>query len=474
MPSLRQLLSQLDPDQLRALGQNRGVAMDNPNPQVLTPTNREAITRPRTVTQPVDQIPPKAVASIRDMMARQSQQPIQQSTTAINDTPPPMRQMQPEMNPLPTRPFSMGGQNVAGEEATFGSGEPFAADGRPRRTQMRDFIADDSQYLRDLENKPRNWKDKVVDTIRALDTNLNGRSASPPTRRERDITQAQGALGRDVAVNKAQTAAELSSLVPVELEDGSTVMVPRRGAGALQSQQQGIGTARARVSGYLDHLKTLKGDSQKKLTAQLFKTGALNTPEGMKYAAEVFGIPEGLQEAFIRGEHRDAVDDNGNFVDINRRTGASTDTGVTSYDKIKEDKRNERRDKNAVDAMERTRVIAASGAAKMGDVPELEKTQGMLNTYADEKEQEAADLADSNLRSDKDMAAKLKSEATQYRLHAASLGETIAKARGAQAGSTPAPASGRTIEGAVKAFTKKTRRAPTAEETAKMQAALKQ
>lgn len=413
----------LDEETLRALGVNRGQPLDNPNPQVLTPANQQAITRPRIATP--------AATSMRDMIAQQSQQPVAQPSD-VSQNPVPPRQMQSEMNPLPTKPFSIGGQNVAGEASPFGSNEePFAAD-RPRRTQMRDFISDDSAYLRDLENQPRNWKDKTVDAIRALGTNFNGQSASPPTKRERAIAQAQGTLGRDLTVDKAQTAAELGSLVPVQLEDGRIVMTPARSAGSLASQQQAVKTRNDSAAAHVARWKQMGRHEAVGDALRVYNSGGANDPETLKAISETLDLPSTLKPKFLAGEIMPQVDENFNVQLINKRDGSVVDTGVTSSQSALEQGRNTRRDKNAVDAMERTKVIAQTGAAKMGDIPELEKTRGMLETYADEKEQEAKDLADSQMKSDKEKAAKLQGEATQYRLHAAGLGEAIAKARGAQ------------------------------------------
>lgn len=421
MASLRQLLSQLDPDQLRALG---GQVMDTPNPQVLTPQNQQAITRPRTVSQ----LPPQATASIRDMMARQAQQPIGQPNTAINDAPQPMRQMQQTMN-LP-------------DETPFGSsGEPFRTD-RPRRVEQRDTVADDDAYLRDVESgvKHGGWKAKVLQGLENLNQQFNDKPRGR-TLREMQIAQGQGMLGRDMAVEKSRTASELSSLTPVQLEDGSTVMVPRRGAGKLASDQQRIGQMDAATKVRIDGLKSLDKRRRVQSAIQIYNSGGANNPATLSALSQALELPADLQAKFNAGEVVPQVDANGGVQLINKRDGSVVDTGVTSYETTKESGRNTRRDKNAVDAMERTRIIAASGAAKMGDIPTLEKNQAMLLTYADEKDEEAAELADDQTSGGKQKVAKLKDDATKFRLAAAEAGEVIAKARGAQSGSSPSGAT---------------------------------
>jgi hypothetical protein len=383
-----------------------GMPLSQQEPQTLTLQNQQAITRPRTV------VPTK----IRDMLTQQSQAPV----TTNSDVP----DTSPTMQPMRENPYP--------EFAPTVNGEPFGS--RPRRTQMRDFVADDSQYLRDLENQPRNWKDKTVDAIRALDQHFNGPSQGLPTKRERDIARAQSTLGRDLAVDKQRSDSALKDLVDVTLSDGTTVKVPARGAGALQSQQQNVAQRATMNKARIDRLKLMPTEKRQAEIAKLVRSGDMNTPELLEYATDVLGLPAELKPHIAAGDIISQVDDNGSVQLVNKRTKEVYDTGIMSYETTKEKGRNARRDKNAADAMERTRIIAASGAAKMGDVPELEKTRGMLETYADEKDQEAKELEEngSGLKSDKENAAKLRTEATQYRLHAAGLGEAVAKARGAQ------------------------------------------
>lgn len=146
--------------ELLARQADRGGPQQDGSGQTLTPTNQDTITRPRRVGES---------STFRDALARES---------ASTSRPP-------------------------ADESFGSSGEPFRPT-RERRTQPRDSIADDEAYLRDLENQPRNWKDKTVDVIRALNTHFNGPSASPPTKREREIAKAQQRLGIDLEVGQRQ------------------------------------------------------------------------------------------------------------------------------------------------------------------------------------------------------------------------------------------------------------------------------
>ena len=125
-----------------------------PTGQVLTPTNQTNITQPRSVFAP----------------------PLYTNSEGITDFRVPKKPDE-ELSPV-----SMS---------------------RDRRVEPRDYIADDSQYLRDLEDKPRTWKDKAVDVLRGVNQAFGANpNIFTPTKREREILKAQGMLGRDIALEE--------------------------------------------------------------------------------------------------------------------------------------------------------------------------------------------------------------------------------------------------------------------------------
>ncbi len=196
MPSLnlRKLLSQIPGyaggNLQDTLDQQRPRTIEPVRDGVLTPQNREAITRPRTVMQQPDtQLP--APRGMRDLFAQQSQAP---PPTMIEDIgEPPVRQPM-DVSRMPLK------------LADTLNGEPFGVRARRAKPGMRDFVADDAQALRDLENQPRNWKDNTIDAIRAVNESVNGPSKFQiPTKRERNIEQAQSRLGRSIAVDNQQS-----------------------------------------------------------------------------------------------------------------------------------------------------------------------------------------------------------------------------------------------------------------------------
>lgn len=141
----------------------RDALLQSQEPQVLTPQNQQAITRQRRVTPVPEEViaPPTSAPSFK------------------------ARFTQPRPEP-------------------FGSsGEPFGSV-RQRRTQPRDTISDDSQYLRDLEREPRNWKDKTVDVMDAISAGFGNKPRTTLTKRERQLKQAEDSLGRELVVGQKQ------------------------------------------------------------------------------------------------------------------------------------------------------------------------------------------------------------------------------------------------------------------------------
>lgn len=73
---------------------------------------------------------------------------------------------------------------------------------RQRRTQPRDLVSDDAQYLSDIQNKPLSTRDKFGLAAQVISRNLG--SEPLPTRRQRDVQRAQGQLQTDLGVADQQ------------------------------------------------------------------------------------------------------------------------------------------------------------------------------------------------------------------------------------------------------------------------------
>lgn len=411
MVSLRQLLSQLDDDQLRALGQNRGQALGQ-NPQILTPTNREAITRPRTVVPqdvegkaPVQIAPPvqgaegKAPASFRDMLTQQPTAPVQ-----------------PEVTP----------------NAPFGSsGEPFGVGNatRPRPPQIRDYIADDSQYLRDLEQQPRNWKDKTVDAIRGLNQHFNpGSGQGAPTKRERDIARAQNTLGRDIAVTKERSMAdtrEAAILAGQERIRQGDERLQQGGDRIKQQQRQTLASVLNRMDEFdpeapenLEMVNALRANNMpvvnKKRGQQLKFVQDASTGEWKVIAGDkTTGAAAATDVATPEGETL--------ATDSEQKLGR--EQNASQFEKRLRFQR-EMGALNREAAMARAQVMANAGNLRLGDADEY-------GAMADKLDDEAEGAELDGTRTGKETAARLRTMANQNRVLAS-------KARKAQSGSQPA------------------------------------
>lgn len=156
--------------------------------------------------------------------------------------PQPNGQVSPPADPsATTRQRSVFAPPPASEPANEGfgsSGEPFSST-RDRRAQPRDYIADDTQYLRDLNNQPRTWKDKGVDAIRALNSALGSNpKAFTPTARERQIGETEQRIGQGLEIAQKQAQISNAGMVPVQTADGRTIMIPRAKVGDWETHRR--------------------------------------------------------------------------------------------------------------------------------------------------------------------------------------------------------------------------------------------
>lgn len=94
-------------------------------------------------------------------------------------------------------------------------GEPFGESGeafgstRPRRTQPRDYIADDEAYLRDVENQPRSKKEKLIQVLDIIsEQGFGNKARTTQTPRERNIARTQGRLGRELSSGRIKSQIE--------------------------------------------------------------------------------------------------------------------------------------------------------------------------------------------------------------------------------------------------------------------------
>lgn len=269
------------------------LSAQTPNDQILTPQNQEAITRPRTVTP-----------SFKEAFNRRSPEP------------------------------TFEGKPILAEQV---NGEPFGT--RDRRTQARDYVADTAQYLRDLQNQPRNWKDKTLDVVDAVSAGLGNKPRTTMSKRERELARAQSQLGMEIGLEKQAQ----NDLVPVTLDNGQTVMAPARSAAGIASRQQEISQRGGKLKAQKERWAGLSRTERRRQMTAEYKAGLWNNdPEALQYVADELDIPGTLLPAFIGGQMRDAIDDEGNIIEVNRQTGEVTPTGEKSFETVKEAGRNRR------------------------------------------------------------------------------------------------------------------------------------
>lgn len=260
--------------------------------------------------------------------------------------PPPQQQPQPQApQPTPTgqvltptnqasitRPrsvFAPPQQMADANNAPFGSsGEPFGAS-RERRTQPRDYVADDSQYLRDLENKKPKWTDKAVDALRGVNQALGSNpNVFTPTKGEREELKARGMLGQDIAIQKEKTAQEMAQMVPIYDAAGNVIgTAPRRTSAATQIRATDTGTRAAetkrRNDAYIGHLSALPQEKQAEAARKMWMSGVADGNDELKAdLAKRMGLKEDLPDTDKGTIQTDA---SGNFTVVHGRTGTSTE-----------------------------------------------------------------------------------------------------------------------------------------------------
>lgn len=318
---------------------------------------------------------------------------------------------------------------------------------RPRRAEPRDFVADNSAYLRGVMNQPRTWKDKVVDIADVVNAVAGGKPRVLRTQRERDIERARDQLATDFELQKQS----LSQMVPVTLDNGQQVMVPAKQAGTLQSQQQRIKAQndtiaeRRRVNeNRKKHWDAMDSRDRKRLIVSLYNTGGLNDPEMLEYAADQLGLPGNLREKFVAGQMRDAIDDEGNLIQVNRQTNEVTDIGRKSYEITKEAGRERRATAAQSGANYRAGLRGTgAGAAPRPDRATARRAATLVGQIERaRREMEAADAKGDNTRREQ---ARLMGEQAASELNALEAGYEAGPGekgypyykKGAQSGSQP-------------------------------------
>lgn len=165
--------------------------------------------------------------------------------------------------------------------------------------------------------------------------------------REFELGKANQDISRTLAEQHARNTVDNAGLVPVQLNDGRTVMVPRAKAGDISSRQQTIDQGERRVSNsealakaHAERWDKMDQHLAAQEAQQMYNSGmADDNPDLLAAIGKRLGLPA------TPGPHtlgQIKVDDKGNYTIINRRTGAVTDTGEGSFNATQEAGRNTR------------------------------------------------------------------------------------------------------------------------------------
>jgi hypothetical protein len=257
-------------------GQQPQQPAPQPTGQLLTPTNQANITRPRTVN-PFQQ--------------RLLQQPA--SGTVTSD---------------PNAPFGS-------------SGQPFSPT-RDRRTQPRDVIADDSQYLQDIVDKPDRLRDKLGLVSQSISRSLGGQPL--PTRKQHAEEQAAATLGRDMAVQRQQILNRQSQMVPIYNAAGDVIgMAPAKSSATTQINANRLNETQRRNDAYIGHLNDLPGEKQAEAARKMWMSGVADgNPDLKAELGKRMGIKEELPDT---DKGKVEVNADGNYIVVHPRSGNVTD-----------------------------------------------------------------------------------------------------------------------------------------------------
>jgi hypothetical protein len=223
---------------------------------------------------------------------------------------------------------------------------------RDRRTQPRDYIADDEAALRQLQNqKDPFWKRAVIAGINAGQAGFGYQPTPIQTGRMRDMAKLQGQLGSEIKTSEARQKIEQGDLVPFQLPDGTWSVAPRKNIGGLQSRQQiatqGQSIRKQQLEEYKGrHAQMAKHEAMQDAQRK-YNSGIADGNDDLKEEmARELGLPEGTRLP-DHDKGQIVTDANGNYGVASARTKTfspltqPSDTGrprtVGSFQKTKAD-----------------------------------------------------------------------------------------------------------------------------------------
>lgn len=298
---------------------------------VLTPTNREAITRPRTVSAP-------------------------ESTASETASRPRAVTFNPETG-RPNEDYYRERNDPAGLYSAYQNWTPHGGKRGFKNALKAGALA--AAQIAQNTNDP-------AAILTAFGVGAGGGAVNPNFKnnlvRRFKLQQVGGELGDQLKLQREQANIDAAQMVPVTLENGQTVMVPAKAAGTLQSRQQEVG---------------LRGDT---LEARKKRWGQLGEHEAARDAQALYNSGAADDSAELRAEiarrlrlpsgtvlpprglgNQIKVDDLGNYIVISPRSGAVTETGRGAFSKTQEQGRDTRQ-RRAIDAAKERVQIQQQGA----------------------------------------------------------------------------------------------------------------
>lgn len=178
------------------------------------------------------------------------------------------------------------------------------------------------------------------------------------------LQQLGGEVGDQLKLQREQATIDAGQMVPVTLDNGQIIMVPQKSAGPLQSRQQEIGLrgdtfeARKKRWGQL-------GEHEAATEAQqLYNSGgADDSAELRAEIAKRLRLPAGTVLPPRNAGGQVKLDEFGNYIVINPRSAAVVDTDRKSYEPTKQANA-DKRQRRAIDAARERVQMQQQGATE--------------------------------------------------------------------------------------------------------------
>ena len=323
-------------DDLLRAGRERSLLIPNnkdaalaQEPQILTPQNQQAITRPRTTG------------------------PTPTYDTPESDLTRPRAVTFDPQTGRPNESFYRDKGDTAGLVGAYQNWEP-----RRGKRGFKNSLK--AALMMGAEGARANPNDPVTGALAGLAIGAGAGTAVPNftnrLRRQQKLGQFGGELKSQLDLQKQQAAIDQSQMVEVELDNGQRVMVLKKSAGPLQSRQQEISLRGDTLEARKKRWDSLGKHEGARDAQAFYNSGAAdNSTELLIEVAKRMGFPEGTVLPPRGLGNQIKTDGAGNYVIVSPRSGAvmptTTPSGkpAVSFQKTQEGNRDTRQ-RRALDA----------------------------------------------------------------------------------------------------------------------------